>query len=150
MTREARLLTRKGLDWTSRMPDIARAATELEVTDAILDGEAVVLDEKGVSSFAELQAAFQEGKNRYITYFAFDLMYLDGHNLRTLPLLSRKDLLAGILAGDRNGTPLRLSEHFQAKGSDVFAKFVILVRKASFQSSGRDPTYPAAAAHGER
>jgi bifunctional non-homologous end joining protein LigD len=122
MTREARLLTRKGLDWTSRMPDIARAATELEVTDAILDGEAVVLDEKGVSSFAELQAAFQEGKNRYITYFAFDLMYLDGHNLRTLPLLSRKDLLAGILAGDRNDTPLRLSEHFQAKGSDVFAK----------------------------
>lgn len=122
MTREARLLTRKGLDWTSRMPDIARAATELEVTDAILDGEAVVLDEKGVSSFAELQAAFQEGKNRYITYFAFDLMYLDGHNLRTLPLLSRKDLLAGILAGDRNGTPLRLSEHLQANGSDVFAK----------------------------
>jgi bifunctional non-homologous end joining protein LigD len=69
-----------------------------------------------------LQAAFQEGKNRYITYFAFDLMYLDGHNLRTLPLLSRKDLLAGILAGDRNGTPLRLSEHLQANGSDVFAK----------------------------
>jgi bifunctional non-homologous end joining protein LigD len=49
-------------------------------------------------------------------------MYLDGHNLRTLPLLSRKDLLAGILAGDRNGTPLRLSEHLQANGSDVFAK----------------------------
>jgi bifunctional non-homologous end joining protein LigD len=121
-TREARLLTRKGLDWTNRMPDIARAATELVGTDAILDGEAVVLDEKGVSSFAELQAAFQEGRNRYITYFAFDLMHLDGHNLRGLPLLTRKQLLAGILAGDRKDTPLRLSEYFQAKGSDVFAK----------------------------
>ena len=120
--REAKLLTRKGLDWTSRMPDIAQAATKLEVTDAILDGEAVVLDEKGVSSFAELQDAFQEGKNRYITYFAFDVMHLDGHNVRTLPLLARKQLLAGVLPGDRNDTPLRLSEHFQANGNDVFAK----------------------------
>jgi bifunctional non-homologous end joining protein LigD len=121
-TREVKLLTRKGLDWTSRMPDIARAATELEVTDAILDGEAVVLDKRGVSSFAELQAAFQEGKNRHIIYFAFDLLHLDGHNLRSLPLLSRKDLLAGILPGDRDGTPIRLSEHFQANGREVFAK----------------------------
>ncbi|MGO9436231.1 MAG: DNA ligase D [Terracidiphilus sp.] len=122
MLREAKLLTRKGLDWTGRMPDIARAAKELEVRDAILDGEAVVLEENGLSSFAELQAAFQEGKNRYITYFAFDLLHLDGHNLRELPLLSRKRLLANILSGGRSNTPLRLSEDFRAKGGDVFQK----------------------------
>jgi bifunctional non-homologous end joining protein LigD len=138
-TREARLLTRKGLDWTNRMPDIARAATELVRTDAILDGEAVVLDEKGVSSFAELQAAFQEGKNRYITYFAFDLMHLDGHNLRGLPLLPRKELLAGILAGNRKDTPLRLSEHFQAKGSDVFAKVCHLGGEGIVSKLGSGP-----------
>jgi bifunctional non-homologous end joining protein LigD len=118
--REASLLTRKGLDWTKRMPDVAQAATELEVKDAILDGEAVVLDKNGVSSFAELQAAFQEGKDRYITYFAFDLLHLDGQNLRELPLTARKELLAGVLSGDRDDTPIRLSDHFEAKGTEVF------------------------------
>ena len=120
--RQARLFTRKGLDWTHRMPDIAQAAETLPVTDAILDGEAVVLDEKGVPDFGALQAAFQEGRNRYISYFGFDLLHLDGHNLRDLPLLERKQVLAGLLGGDRRGIPLRLSEHFEAKGSEVFAK----------------------------
>ncbi len=87
---KVRLLTRKGLDWTARMPDIAAAAAKLSVKDAILDGEAVALDEHGVSNFADLQAAFQEGRQRYITYFAFDLLHLDGHNLRGLPLLGAK------------------------------------------------------------
>ena len=122
IVREAKLLTRKGLDWTHRMPDIAQAAAKLNVTDAILDGEAVVLDEHGVSNFGELQAAFQEGKDRYITYFAFDILHLDGHNLRELPLLDRKQVLDGILAGDRSQSPMRLSEHFEGKGSEVFAK----------------------------
>jgi bifunctional non-homologous end joining protein LigD len=120
--REAKLLTRKGLDWTHRMPDIAEAAAKLAVADAILDGEAVVLDEHGVSNFGELQAAFQDGKDRYITYFAFDILHLDGHNLRDLSLLDRKGVLEGILAGDRSQSPIRLSEHFEGKGSDVFAK----------------------------
>lgn len=122
IAREVKLLTRKGLDWTHRMPDIAEAAAKLAVTDAILDGEAVVLDEHGVSSFAELQAAFQDGKDRYITYFAFDILHLDGHNLRELPLLDRKQVLEGLLAGDRSQLPLRVSEHFEGKGKDVFDK----------------------------
>lgn len=66
-----------------------------------------MLDQHGVSSFSELQAAFQEGKKRYITYFAFDLLHLDGHNLRELPLLARKQLLESILSGDRNDFSIR-------------------------------------------
>lgn len=120
--REAKLFTRKGLDWTHRMPDIARAAEALHVKDAVLDGEAVVLDENGIPDFGALQAAFQEDRSRYISYFAFDLLHLDGHNLRELPLLDRKAVLASILPGGGNGSPLRLSEHFAAKGSEVFAK----------------------------
>jgi bifunctional non-homologous end joining protein LigD len=120
--REAKLLTRKGLDWTHRMPDIAQAAAALDVTSAILDGEAVVLDEHGVSNFAELQAAFQEGKNKYITYFAFDLLHLDGHNLRGLSLIERKQLLTGLFSRQRKETPIRLSEHLPAQGKDVFQK----------------------------
>src|ERR1700734_779038 len=95
--RTVRLLTRKGLDWTARMPDIARAASSLNLTSAILDGEAVALDERGVSNFADLQAAFHEGRQHYITYFAFDLLHLDGHNLRGLSLVDRKRILEDLL-----------------------------------------------------
>ncbi len=109
------------------MPDIAEAAGRLNVNDAILDGEAVALDEHGVSNFADLQAAFQEGRQRYITYFAFDLLHLDGHNLRGLPLSERKEILSDLLSnsvknsGNRN-LPLRLSEHLEADADEVFKK----------------------------
>jgi bifunctional non-homologous end joining protein LigD len=120
--RQVRLLTRKGLDWTDRMPKIAGAASELEVTGAILDGEAVVLDQEGVSNFAALQAAFQEETRSEITYFAFDLLHLDGHNLRGLALAERKELLAGLIASLDKSAPIRYSEHLQSDGKEVFAK----------------------------
>jgi len=110
------LLTRKGLDWTHRMPTLARAAEQLPCESAVLDGETVVLDEKGATSFAYLQAAFQEGAKVNLTYFAFDLLHLDGHNLRDLPLLERKELLATLLAGLDDDAPIRFSEHFAADG----------------------------------
>ena len=119
---EARLFTRKGLDWSARMPDIARAAVQLGVTSAIIDGEAVALDENGRSDFAALQAAFQEETRREITYFAFDLLHLDGHNLRNLPLLKRKEILAGLLGESGAHGLIRYSEHLQAQGKDVFEK----------------------------
>ncbi len=114
------LLTRKGLDWTHRMPTLARAAEQLPCESAVLDGETVVLDEKGATSFADLQAAFQEGAKVNLTYFAFDLLHLDGHNLRDLPLLERKELLATLLAGLDDDAPIRFSEHFAADGKKVF------------------------------
>jgi bifunctional non-homologous end joining protein LigD len=119
----ARLLTRKGLDWTARMPDIAEAAGRLDVESAVLDGEAVALDDRGVSNFADLQAAFHEGRQRYITYFAFDLLHLNGHNLRGLPLSDRRKMLEGLLlnAGD-GASPLRFSEGINADGEEVFEK----------------------------
>ncbi|HEY1805831.1 MAG TPA: DNA ligase D [Terracidiphilus sp.] len=120
--RKVRLLTRKGLDWTARMPDIAAASSRLRVKDAILDGEAVALDGKGVSNFADLQAAFQEGRQRYITYFAFDLLHLDGHNLRGLPLVERKEFLRDLLGKAEEKSPLRLSEDLKADGNEVFKK----------------------------
>lgn len=116
------LLTRKGLDWTHRMPDLARAAEQLPVESAILDGETVVLDAKGATSFADLQAAFQEGAKVDLTYFAFDLLYLDGHNLRGLPLLQRKQFLEKLLSSLPDDSPIRLSEHFEANGKVIFDK----------------------------
>lgn len=116
------LLTRKGLDWTHRMPDLARAAEELPCDSAVLDGETVALDEKGATSFADLQAAFQEGAKVHLNYFAFDLLHLDGHNLRNLPLSERKDLLEKLLAPLDKESPIRYSEHFKGDGKDIFSK----------------------------
>lgn len=118
--RKISLLTRTGLDWTHRMPELARAAAQLPAESAILDGEVVVLDEKGSTSFANLQAAFQDGATVHLTYFAFDLLHLNGHNLRDLPLLERKDLLSKLLSGLGENSPIRLSEHLDADGKKVF------------------------------
>ena len=120
--RSAVLLTRNGLDWTHRMPEIARAATQLPVKAALLDGEVVVLEPSGRTSFAALQAAFQEGKRERLVYFAFDLLHLDGHNLRNLPLMRRKDILGGLLKGSDEDAVIRLSESFHVSGREMFSK----------------------------
>jgi len=119
---KVRLFTRKGLDWTTRMPALARAAAELEVESAILDGEIVVLDNSGRTSFSELQAAFQNGKDAAIVYFAFDLLHLNGRNLRELPLIQRKEILEKLLSQSDSNSALRFCEHLHARGDVVFAK----------------------------
>ena len=91
------LLTRTGLDWTHRMKTIATQIEALPVENAVFDGEVVVLASNGTTSFADLQAAFQDGVKKPLTYFVFDLLHLTGHNLRGLPLVKRKSLLAEVL-----------------------------------------------------
>ncbi len=115
-----KLITRGGLDWTHRMPDIARALAELPGKTALLDGEVVVFDEHGGTSFALLQAAFQEGKKQQLTYVAFDLLHLDGHNLQGFPLERRKKLLQELLAGLDDEDTVRFSEHLGMHGKEIF------------------------------
>jgi len=115
------LLTRKGLDWTHRMPEIAAAVARLPATSATLDGEVVVLDATGNSSFADLQASFQDNAAHPLTYFVFDLLHLDGRNTRALPLRERKHLLAQLLAGPLKAEGiLRLSEDIEGDGAAIF------------------------------
>jgi bifunctional non-homologous end joining protein LigD len=116
------LLTRNGLDWTHRMTALAEAASQFPVKSAIVDGEVVVLSPDGTSSFASLQAAFQEGSKHHLTYFAFDLLHLDGHNLRDLPLIERKKILHSILAQSATQEDIRLSEHLTGDAEHVFQK----------------------------
>jgi bifunctional non-homologous end joining protein LigD len=139
---KVQLLTRTGLDWTHRMKTIAALVGELPVERVILDGEVVVLAENGTTSFADLQAAFQEGVKKPLSYFAFDLLHLNGHNLRGLPLIERKGLLATLLEGD--GEFLRFSEHLESDGRVIFEKAcemhvegIVSKRTASRYSSGR-------------
>ena len=117
------LYTRNGLDWTHRMPAVAEAARLLPVEAAILDGEVVVLDGEGGTSFSALQAAFDEGAPNLLTYFAFDLLHLDGHSLRTLPLRERKTILERLLAQRaKPSDTLRLGEHVEGSGAEIFAQ----------------------------
>ncbi len=119
---KARLFTRSGLDWTHRMPAIARDVAELELDAAILDGEVVALTSSGQSSFAQLQSAFDEHKPTPLTYFVFDLLHLNGVNLRGQPLIERKRLLAELLASLPPDADIRLSQHIEANGREMFAE----------------------------
>jgi bifunctional non-homologous end joining protein LigD len=136
------LLTRTGLDWTHRMKTIATQLESLPAESAILDGEVVVLAESGTTSFADLQAAFQEGEKKPLTYFVFDLLHLNGHNLRGLPLIERKEILEALLQDV--GEYVRFSEHLETSGETMFhkacelhAEGIVSKRSASKYVSGR-------------
>ena len=88
--RNVRLLTRKGLDWTGKFPNVAAAVAELPARTALIDGEVVIVDEDGASSFSALQAALKAGERERFLYYVFDLLHLDGRDLTGLPLIERK------------------------------------------------------------
>jgi bifunctional non-homologous end joining protein LigD len=115
---EARLITRRGNDWTDHFTRVAREAAKLPVSEAVLDGEVVVLEPNGTTSFQALQNALSGNRQEDLVYFAFDLLYLDGWDLRRAPLLARKEALAEILAG-RQGA-VRLGDHVPGGGEDFF------------------------------
>src|SRR6185312_7160719 len=78
------------LDWTRKFPSVAAAIAKLPAEKALIDGEVVVDGDDGVSSFSLLQQALSEGDDKRMTFYAFDLMHLDGRNLTPLPLTARK------------------------------------------------------------
>src|SRR5271157_2072533 len=122
---QVQLLTRTGLDWTHRMKSIATQVALLPAQSAIFDGEVAVLDEDGRTNFADLQAAFQERGRKPLTYFIFDLLHLNGHNLRDLPLIERKALLEELFKGmNDKGTDdsIRFCEHVEGNGDSIFRK----------------------------
>ncbi len=109
--------TRNGNDWTEKFPAIADALSRLDVEDAVLDGEAVMLDDKGRSSFQALQQALGDsGDPTQIQGYFFDLLHLDGKNLTGKPLVDRKKLLAKIFKRLPDGSPLHYSEHLESSG----------------------------------
>jgi bifunctional non-homologous end joining protein LigD len=117
---EARAYTRSGLDWSEKFSGILAEAVELKVGSALIDGEAVVVDAEGRSSFQALQSALK-GARGTIDYYAFDLLELDGEDLTGLPLIERKAKLRAILA---DGNPrLRFSEHIVGSGEKLLASF---------------------------
>jgi bifunctional non-homologous end joining protein LigD len=116
---EVSLKTRKALDWTEKFSAVAEAAARLP--DAILDGEIVALNDRSHPDFSSLQAAISSGDTDQLIYFAFDLLFENGEDLRPLPLVQRKQRLQALLARHaRSKTSLiRYVEHFEASGEQV-------------------------------
>ncbi|MBR8411762.1 DNA ligase D [Burkholderia cenocepacia] len=103
--RRVTLMTREGRDWTAKLRAQRDALAALDLDDAWLDGEAVVLGENGLPDFQALQNAFGTDRSDAITFFVFDLPYLDGYDLRDAPLTERRALLEPLLA---NSDPARM------------------------------------------
>jgi bifunctional non-homologous end joining protein LigD len=117
---KATLKTRKGLDWTKKFQAIADVAEQLP--DCMIDGEACALDDAGVPDFSGLQLALSEGRDKDLIFFAFDLMFAEGEDLRQLPLVDRKARLQALLGGlkDKRGQ-IRYVEHLETSGAEVLA-----------------------------
>jgi len=108
-----------GLDFTNRFPAIATAAAGLPVRNAVIDGEAVVLDDRGRSRFGLLQAALKASGAHEAVVFVFDLLFFDGLDIRDWPLDTRRMVLEGLIAGAPDA--IRFSEELLAPGPRVFA-----------------------------
>jgi bifunctional non-homologous end joining protein LigD len=114
--------SRNGLDWTARFDMLSPAIARLPAGEALLDGEVVVLDEKGVSRFHDLQQALSEGGSTKLTYFAFDLLHLDGLDLRRCALVDRKAVLQALLARTTRRSRVQYSAHIVGSGQELVAQ----------------------------
>lgn len=114
-----RLFTRNGLDWTKKYPLIAERLEKLSLDQCILDGEMVVLDERGRSDFQALQAAMKEGRDESILYYCFDLLYLNDKDLRGKPLIERKMELKRLIGKIRSPL-IRFSDHLSKNAEEFF------------------------------
>ena len=114
-----RVFSRHGRDWTDKVPAIVEALLALPVKSATLDGEGVVVDDHGVTDFERLRLALS-GKvgSPAVFLYGFDLLHLDGHDLRREPWEIRRATLTGLLRKAPRG--VRLSEHLDGDGETIF------------------------------
>ncbi len=116
-----KLLTRTGIDWTDRYGVLPDAFAELPAKQAIIDGEIVVVDDAGITHFADLQDALHDGAGDRLTFFAFDLMYLDGYDLTKAKLVDRKAQLQALLASVVTGSSaIQFSDAIDGDGTALY------------------------------
>jgi bifunctional non-homologous end joining protein LigD len=138
----ARVLTRHAADWTERFAGIADAAAGLPAASALIDGEAVAFDGEGRSDFGLLQEALATGRRAGVVLVAFDLLYLDGFDLRDEALLRRKGLLAALLETAAPQGPLRYVEHYSGAGPAFHSSSCDLLLEGSVSKRGDRPWVP--------
>lgn len=142
-----RIFTRSGNDWTAKFGKQVKALASVGVDSAWLDGEAVVLDSDGVPNFQALQNAFDAQRPQDITIYLFDLPYLNGYDLRGVPLEQRRAILHALLDTVDNDT-LRFSEDFGfdagqllKSACDMHLEGIIGKRRDSRYVSGRSSAW---------
>lgn len=143
-----RIFTRTGLDWTAKFKPLADAVARLSLDRALLDGEAVVVDAAGRTSFSALQAVLRDAKGRGVTYFAFDLLAYAGEDLTATPLTLRKARLRTALAAADAAGPLYFSDHVRGDGAAMLAQVcarglegVVSKRADAAYQAGRSPSW---------
>jgi bifunctional non-homologous end joining protein LigD len=121
---EVKLTSRNGIDVTKQYPELAEFPGAFSAREAIVDGEIVALDEKGHSGFARLQQRMHVRAPAPTlvtqvpaTYYAFDLLYCDGYDLRHVPLLQRKEFMRRLL---HPANHVRFSDHQLEKGKELY------------------------------
>lgn len=116
---KARFLSRNGKDWTEKFPNVSAALKSFPAATAILDGEIVIQDKGGRSSFQALQQSMKTRSSSFV-FQIFDLIYLDGFNITRTPLRERKAVLEELLATAKPKGPLRYSDHVEGNGLQFF------------------------------
>jgi bifunctional non-homologous end joining protein LigD len=119
---EVTWISRNGLDWTARFEALSPAIARLPAQQALIDGEIVVLDEHGVSRFHDLQKALGEDPDMPLTYFAFDLLFVDGLDLRRCALVDRKNVLRALLGRATKRSSVQFSAHIVGSGRHLVAQ----------------------------
>ena len=154
---EARLLTRKQQNWTHRFPPVAEAVAALPIANALLDGEIVVEDEKGISNFSLLQTDLKDGRTDRFVYYVFDLLYLDGQDLTGAPLTERKAALGRLLAGLGKNGIIRYTEDTGESGPIILRhacemglEGIISKRRSAPYRSGRTDNFIKTKCRGEQ
>lgn len=116
---QCRIVSRNGKEWTQAFRGIADAVARLPLDSAWIDGEIVVMDEHGRTSFQALQNLLSDGSSAKPLYYVFDLPYLNGYDLRAATLSARKALLRKLIG---EGSAIRFSDHVEGNGAALFAE----------------------------
>ncbi|MFN3439665.1 MAG: DNA ligase D [Acidovorax sp.] len=116
----ARLFTRNGNDWTAKMPRLAQAIESFPLTSGWIDGEVLMPDAQGIPDFQALQNAFDGEATDALVFYVFDLPYADGHDLRGLPLVERRERLEALVQSSSSDR-IRFSAAFEAVPSDLIS-----------------------------
>ncbi|HXF89186.1 MAG TPA: DNA ligase D, partial [Xanthobacteraceae bacterium] len=130
--------TRSGLDWTEKFAPLVPALSRLQCKSALFDGEIAVADALGHTDFGALQDALASGRSGF-NYYVFDLLYLDGKDLRARPLRERKRLLQNLLKTASKSSPLIYSDHVQGNGEEVFKRACELKLEGIISKRADDP-----------
>src|SRR5262249_16392090 len=118
---KAKLFTRNANNWTDKMPALAKEIEALDLESGWLDGEIVVMNDKGVRDFNALQNAMDASKGAAVTYFVFDLPYANGCDLTRSPLHARRDLLREVMAKHK-GNRVKFSDDFPGADGETMLK----------------------------